>query len=96
METNRLAIVVAVVCLMLVLAVGVAVLAQSSAGFNLEWHVVGSGGGESASSNYRVNGTTGQSLAGPPTAGGASYRVTGGYWVFDSRMVVYLPAVSKP
>jgi len=93
---NRPAIALAAVCLLVALAVGVAVLAQSSASFNLDWHVVGSGGGESTSAGYRVNGTVGQSAVGPPAATGATYRVTGGYWVFDVRRVIFLPAVGKP
>lgn len=96
MEMNRLAIFLAVICLLLALAVGAIALAQSSASFNLEWNVVGSGGGESTSAGYRVNGTIGQSMAGPPPASGGAFAVTGGYWVFDARRAVYLPAVSKP
>lgn len=98
METNRLAIVLAVVCLLcllLALAIGAVVLAQSSASFNLDWNVVGSGGGESTSAGYRVNGTIGQSMAGPPPAGGGAFAVTSGYWVFDARRTLYLPAVTK-
>lgn len=96
MKGNRQRMLLAVLCFLLLLAVGAGVLAQSSARFNLDWHVVGSGGGESTSAGYRVDGTIGQSLAGPPEAAGASYSVTGGYWVFDVTMVTYLPVVAKP
>ena len=69
------------------------VLAQTSAGFNLEWHVVGSGGGESSSAGYVVNGTLGQGVASPPLAGSAAFSVGSGYWVVDSKTAVYLPIV---
>lgn len=95
MGMNRLAIFLALACLLLALAIGAAVLAQSSAGFNLEWNVVGSGGGESASAGYRVEGTVGQSMAGSPPASGGAFAVTSGYWVFDTRRTLYLPTVSR-
>lgn len=95
MKYNRRAIILAALCFMLLLAVGAGVLAQSSARFSLAWHVVGSGGGESASASYRVHGTVGQSVVGPPQAAGGAFVVTSGYWVFDTRRIVYLPTVSK-
>lgn len=96
MKNNRWAMLLAALCLLLLLAVGAGVLAQSSARFNLEWHFVGSGGGQSSSTGYRVNGTIGQSMAGPPEAVGATHSVTGGYWVVDVRSITYLPVVANP
>lgn len=82
---------------LLVLVMGTTVLAQTSADFNLEWHVIGSGGGQSSSADYQVKGTVGQGLASPPTSGSASYRVSSGYWFADSVLgiKVYVPALSK-
>lgn len=71
------------------------VLAQTSAGFNLEWHVIGSGGGESSSASYVVNGTMGQGVASPPLGDGTAFSVGSGYWVVDSRTAVYLPVAFK-
>ena len=96
MKNNRRAMLLAALCFLLLLAVGAGVLAQSSARFNLAWHVVGSGGGESSSAGYRVNGTIGQSMAGPPDAVGATHTVTGGYWVVGVRRITYLPVVANP
>lgn len=79
--------------LLLVIAAGAVVMAQTSAGYNLEWHVVGSGGGEAGSASYRVNGTTGQGVTSPPTAGGASYVLSSGYWYSD-QIHLYLPVIS--
>ena len=95
MKYDRRAILLAVLCFLLLLAVGAVALAQSSAGFNLEWHVVAGGGGESSSASYRVDGSIGQSLAGPPPAAGSAFAVTGGYWVFDSRRSIHLPVLFK-
>lgn len=86
-----------VLLFLLVLVMGTTVLAQTSADFNLEWHVIGSGGGQSSSADYQVKGTVGQGLASPPTSGSASYRVSSGYWFADSVLgiKVYVPALSK-
>ncbi|MBK8986211.1 MAG: hypothetical protein IPM39_09040 [Chloroflexi bacterium] len=83
---------------LLLLAFGAAALAQTSAGFNLEWHVIGGGGGQSSSAGYRVQGTIGQSAASPPTAGSAGYVVSSGYWsgsTGSAGTTVYLPAILK-
>lgn len=69
--------------------------AQSSANFDLSWHTVANGGGVSSSASFRVNGTAGQALAGPPAATSASFIVTGGYWAATLRTTIYLPAVMR-
>jgi hypothetical protein len=91
MKHNRLRSFVVVAILLLVLATGVAVVAQTSPGFNLEWHVIGGGGGTSSSEHYRVHGTTGQGLASPPTSGSGSFSVSSGFWY--AHTAVYLPVV---
>lgn len=79
--------------LLLLFTAGVAVLAQTSQDYNLEWHVIAGGGGQSASAAYRVNGTIGQSLASPPLSGGGAYTLSSGYWYAPST--VYLPLVIR-
>jgi hypothetical protein len=78
--TQKQRIIVLAVTMLLLLACGAVVLAQTSAGFNLEWHVIGSGGGQSSSASYQVQGTIGQGAASPPTAGSAGFVVSSGYW----------------
>jgi hypothetical protein len=91
MKHNRLRSFVAVFILLLVLATGVAVVAQTSPGFNLEWHVIGGGGGVSSSEHYRVEGTAGQGLASPPTSASGSFAVSSGFWYAGTA--VYLPVI---
>ncbi len=80
----------------LLLGLGSVALAQSSSGFQLNWHLVGSGGGSATSAEYQVNGSIGQALAGPPQASSASYRVESGYWVGTSAEgKVLVPVVFK-
>jgi hypothetical protein len=83
------------IALILLLATGTAVLAQTSAQFDLRWHVIGSGGGESGSARYRVSGTIGQSVASPPLSGSGGFTVSSGYWFVDRSATVYLPMVRK-
>lgn len=81
------------VLLLLLLFTAVAVLAQTSSDFNLEWHVIAGGGGKSASSSYRLEGTIGQSIASPPFSGSGSFVVSSGYHYAAS--VIHLPIVSS-
>jgi len=86
------------IALLLFLMATVAVLAQTSAGFNLEWHVMGSHGAESGSANYRVRGTIGQGIASQPTSDSARFRASSGYWFVDSGTTgttIYLPTISR-
>jgi hypothetical protein len=80
MSPNYPAIFLVLALSLLFLAAGVVVRAQTSVDFNLEWHVIGSGGGETSSAGHRINGSIGQSMVGSPAAGSADFRVTGGYW----------------
>jgi hypothetical protein len=85
----------ALAVLLLLLAVGAVVMAQSSAGFNLESYVIGGGGGESSSANYQINGTIGQSVASHPISSSDSFRVSSGYWHADTKTYIYLPTLLK-
>jgi hypothetical protein len=52
--------------------------AQTSANFDLGWSVIVGGGGNSSSTNFRVQGTTGQGLV--MTSQGEDHIVSGGFW----------------
>jgi uncharacterized repeat protein (TIGR01451 family) len=58
---------------------GVAV-AQMSASYRLERSVIAGGGAQSASANYQVAGTIGQSLASPPESSSARFQIWSGFW----------------
>ncbi len=68
-------------------------LAQTSANYNLEWHVIGGGGEPVSSANYIVNSTAGQGVASPPYSFSGSCVVCGGYWCTDGSTLVscFLP-----
>ena len=77
--------------ILILLLGGVAVWAQTSANYDLSWHVVGGGGGVSSSASYSVNGTAGQSAASPRQAAGSNFVVNSGYWHGDT--LIYLPFI---
>jgi hypothetical protein len=82
--------------MLLLLAFGATALAQTSAGFNLEWRVIGGGGGESSSADYRVHGTIGQSVTSPPASSSAEFVVSSGYWPGGAPAAgttIYLPVI---
>ncbi len=72
-------------------------LAQTSANFNLEWHVIGGGGQPVSSANYIVNSTAGQGVASPPYPFSGSCVVCGGYWCTEGSTVFpcFLPLALK-
>lgn len=76
-----------------VLTAGGGVLAASTDGFDLCWHVVAGGGGASSSDDFALYGTAGQPAAGVLSGGG--YVLGGGFWgggeVVGSAIRVYLP-----
>jgi len=47
--------------------------------YEIDWYVIGSGGGSASSSNYAINGTIGQPVVGGTSS--ESYTVEAGYWV---------------
>jgi hypothetical protein len=93
-KRQRRTVLLVFLLLLLGLAAGAAGLAQTSAGFNLEWHVLGSGGGESASASYRVVGTIGQGLASPPHGGNSGFSLSSGFWYSD-QLRLYLPVITS-
>ncbi len=75
MRQQRLALVIALV---VGLAAAAGVLAQTSADFDLSWHVIAGGGGRSLAADYAVEGSVGQSAAGALSSTG--YRLGAGFW----------------
>ncbi len=47
--------------------------------YQIDWYVIGSGGGHSQSSNYQIDGTIGQPIVGQSSS--ANYQVDAGFWV---------------
>ncbi len=95
MRTTRVLLLAALVLVLCLSAGGDrGVQAQTSTGYNLEWHVIGGGGGPVSSAHYVVNATIGQGAASPPVSVSASYAVSGGYW-FGGGFYVYLPLVLR-
>ena len=75
---------------------GGAAQAQTSPGYNLEWHVIGGGGQPVSSAHYAVHSTFGQGAASPPASTSAHYSVSGGYWYGAGwSYAVYLPLVLR-
>jgi hypothetical protein len=73
-----------------------AAFAQTSANYNLEWHVIGGGGRAVSSANYIVNSTAGQGVASPPYSLSGSYVVCAGYWCSEAlTMDLFLPLMLK-
>lgn len=79
----------ALVALLLVTAAG----AQTSASFDMGWHVLAGGGGRAASTHYAADSTLGQAAVG--LSAGAAYRMRSGYWQAFAPVqvpyVIYLP-----
>ncbi len=94
MKRNQTTIILAVAILLL-FTVGAVVFAQTSAGFDLSWHTISNGGGESSSANYEVNGTIGQAVSSPATSGSANFTISSGYWAAGAETTVYLPLIIK-
>jgi hypothetical protein len=78
---------VLVACLALV----VPVLAHVSANYDLSWHVIAGGGGKMESTQYTLQGTTGQPVIG--SAAGSGHTLCSGFWcgVAETEYQVYLP-----
>jgi hypothetical protein len=96
MKLGRMALALALAALLLIPVAG-AVVAQSSASYNLEWHVIG-GGEPVSSASYTVNSTIGQAAGSPSYPASSHYAVSGGYWFGDGitiRYPIYLPIVVR-
>lgn len=68
---------------LLVLTLAFSAVAQTGGGYNLSHNVIASGGGSnSTNGTFRVDGTTGQPLAGTVSTGG-SFNLRAGFWAFE-------------
>jgi len=79
----------------LLMLVASTVFAQN---YQIDWYVIGSGGGTSQSASYQLSGTIGQPDA--ATLSGGRYQLEGGFWNETSGATlpqrVYLPLTTKP
>jgi hypothetical protein len=62
--------------LLFLLMMTTGLLAQT---YQIDWYVIGSGGGHASSGNYQIDGTIGQPIIGQ--ASSANYKVDAGFWV---------------
>ncbi len=83
------------------LALTIPVLAQSSANYDLSWHVGAGGSGRMTSMSHTLLGTVGQPLVGTMPAG-SGHALCSGFWCSRSwfsseagQSQVYLPIVLK-
>lgn len=83
---QRLGLILTLVLLLLVTG---AVLADTTANFDLSWWTVDGGGGSSSGGAYSLEGTIGQYDAGG--ASGGAYALNGGYWAFAPAPFTFLP-----
>lgn len=95
MKKNHLAIFLVLAALLLLFAAGAAVVAQSSANFDLSWNVIGNGGGDASSASYAISGTVGQGMVGQTAVDSANFTLNSGYWTASSFTRIYLPTVIK-
>ena len=70
-----------------------AVLAQTSASYDLSWYTMSGGGGRAASASFAMNSTVGQAAVG--ISDSPSYRMSSGYWQPWLDRFLYLPLVMK-
>ena len=83
----------------LLLAITVLVVASAAlalGGENISRWAVAGGGGQSAGGGYVLNGTLGQTEAGPTMSGG-DYNLSGGFWGGAATSVpyIYLPLIQR-
>ena len=83
----------------LLLAITVLVVASAAlalGGENISRWAVAGGGGQSAGGGYVINGTLGQTEAGPTISGG-DYTLSGGFWGGAATTVpyIYLPLIQR-
>ena len=95
MRHKTVKVLLAIAAVLLLVGAGTIVMAQTSAQFDLDWHVLGSGGGASSSVGYQVRGTIGQGLTSPPVLNSASFSVNSGYWAAGPKFHIYMPIVLK-
>ena len=68
--------------IILIIVLAVAMSSASAQNYQINWYVIGAGGGHSSSSNYQLDGTIGQPIVGSSSS--SNYRVDAGFWVGTS------------
>ena len=63
----------------LILIIALLPMTAFAQNYQIDWYVIGSGGGTSQSASYQLSGTIGQPIAGSSSS--ASYTVEAGFWV---------------
>jgi hypothetical protein len=97
MTGKHAVVIVALAAGLVILSIGGAVLAQTSANYNLEWHVVAGGGQPASSARFAVNSTLGQSTAGSNLLHSSRFVVGGGFQSGGGSISynLYLPVVVR-
>jgi hypothetical protein len=65
----------------------------ANAGYNISWHTIDGGGGQSAGGQYILTGTIGQPDAGYSASG--NYELLGGFWPGDPLCMVDFKQFAK-
>jgi opacity protein-like surface antigen len=98
MTRKNALVTLALVAVLAMLSIGGAALAQTSANFNLEWHVVAGGGQPASSARFAVNSTVGQGTAGSILLSSSRFIVGGGFQPGGGTTnppTIYLPLVLR-
>ena len=93
---KKKAIQISLIVLLLVAASGILAVRASPLAFDLDWHVIGGGGGSSTVGIYTLDYTMGQPVAGVILAG--PYDLCAGFWCLDWAMemhYIHLPLVMR-
>jgi hypothetical protein len=64
--------------ILILILMGVPLLASAQT-YQIDWYVIGAGGGTSTSSNYQLSGTIGQPIVGMSSS--TNYTIDAGFWV---------------
>ncbi len=87
---------IAIACSVLLFLLLFGIVALALDGYELNWYVIGGGGGRVAGGNYALEGTVGQPVVG--RASGGSYHLNAGFWQEDAPpggIRVFLPVMLK-
>jgi hypothetical protein len=93
-KPKKITLLALVIVLLLSLMLVAAAAAQTGSGFDLTWHVVGSGGGRMTGSGYQLDGTVGQVAVAETSGSGRT--VFQGFWQdFLHLIQSFLPITMK-
>ena len=83
----------ALIILIASLLISNSALAQTGSGFDLNWNVIGGGGGTATGSGFSLSGTIGQSVVGSSSE--ANFSLGHGFWNQVLQIYAYLPMLSR-